>query len=116
MQTASHLNSRNDLLSVDTIVALQLLQVFRDSDQDIDRVVEFIGQHPALVEETLKRSNSLRFRGTEYVTDIFEAVSRLGFYELYNIVSDSLTAQGINPEALPPASEELEWDSIENFK
>jgi len=79
----------NGPLPLDTAVAVQLLDLFRDPDHDVDRIVELISQDPFLANETLKRCNNAFFRGKERTTDIFEAVSRLGFYEIYDIVSAS---------------------------
>jgi HD-like signal output (HDOD) protein len=73
-------------------------------------LVDFISRHPALAEETLRRCNRLKFLGHGPVTDIFEAVSRLGCYELYRIVSSPLAAQGIMHEASAQAAEELDWN------
>jgi len=113
MQTVSHLNLQPAApvaLALDAVVAIQLLTVFRDSNHDIDQVVELVNQHPALAVEMLKRCNRMKFHGAGPVTDIFEAVSRVGFYELYSIVSDSLTAQGFTPEAVVQPAQELDWD------
>ena len=110
MQTTSHQHLQTAPLPVDAVVAMQLLAVFRDSEHDIDQVVDFINQHPALAEETLRRCNRLKFLGTAPVSDIFEAVSRLGYYELYSIVSSSLAAQGITLEASAEAAEEQDWN------
>jgi HD-like signal output (HDOD) protein len=112
MQTVNHLNlpSAPATLPLDAVVAMQLLAVFRESNHDIDQVVELVNQHPALAVEMLKRCNRMKFHGSGPVTDIFEAVSRIGFYELYSIVSDSLTAQGITPASAPQPAEELDWD------
>ncbi|HEV2695297.1 MAG TPA: HDOD domain-containing protein [Verrucomicrobiae bacterium] len=114
MPTASHLNVRSHVqpaaLALDAVVAMQLLTVFRDSDHDIDQVVGLVNQHPALAEEMLKRCNRVKFYDAGPITDIFEAVSRVGFYELYNIVSDSLIAQGIMPETAEQPAEVLQWD------
>ena len=112
MPSLAHINPATGTLSLDTVVALQLLSVFKNSDNDIDEVVHFISEQPALAEETLKRCNSLRFRGSEPVSDIFEAVSRLGFYELYSIVADSLTSQGIDPEAPLPPDGIFRWEQV----
>ena len=67
-------------------VAVQLLGLFADPDRDIDRIVELVSHDPALTAETLKRCNSASLVGAEPATDMFEAVSRLGFYEVYRIV------------------------------
>jgi len=68
------------------LVAMQLLNLFSDPDRDIDRIVELVSNDPALTAETLKRCNSGQFRGAEPAADMFEAVTRLGFYEIYCIV------------------------------
>ncbi|MDR3457902.1 MAG: HDOD domain-containing protein [Verrucomicrobiae bacterium] len=114
MTPASHHNLQPTGLALDAVVAMQLLTVFRDSDHDIDQVVDLVNQHPALAAEMIKRCNRMKFHGARPVTDIFEAVSRVGFYELYSIVSDSLAAQGITPGATVQSPKELEleldWD------
>jgi len=75
-------------LPLDTSVAIQLVDLFRDPDHDVDRIVELISGNPLLAAETLKRCNNAAFGGAHRTTDIFEAVSRLGFYEIYDIVSE----------------------------
>jgi HD-like signal output (HDOD) protein len=50
-----------------------------------------------LTAETLKRSNSASFRGAERTTDVFEAMSRLGFYELYGIINASISSRTPSP-------------------
>ena len=110
MQTANHTHLQNPAVALDAVLAMQLLAVFRDSDLDVDRVVELVNQHPLLAAEMIKRCNRMKFHGAGPVTDIFEAVSRVGFYELYSIVSDSLAVQGIAPAAQAQPVEELDWD------
>jgi HD-like signal output (HDOD) protein len=63
-------------------VAIQLLELFSDSDRDIDRIVELIKHDPSLTAATLKRCNSGAVSGAEPATDMFEAVSLLGLYEI----------------------------------
>jgi putative nucleotidyltransferase with HDIG domain len=71
-------------------VAVQLLELFSDPDRDIDRIVELIKHDPSLTAETLKRCN----RGYEEpASDMFEAVSRLGLYEIYSIVVGLLASR-----------------------
>jgi len=86
-------HSLGEPLPLDTTAAVELLDLFRDPDHDVDRIVEFISHDPQLTAETLKRCNQAAFRGTERTTDIFEAVNRLGYYELYGIISASLGKQ-----------------------
>lgn len=93
MQNLDHHASRSEPLPLNPMAAIQLLDLFRDPDHDVDRIVECISQDSALSAETLRRCNSVVFGGTERVTDIFEAVSRLGYYELYGIIAASLGAK-----------------------
>jgi len=67
-------------------VAVQLLGLFNDPDRDIDRIVELISIDPSLTAETLKRCNHGCDRGDEPASDMFEAVTRLGFYQVYCVV------------------------------
>ncbi len=103
MQNLREFDPRAEPLPLETTVAVQLLDLFRDPDHDVDRIVEFISQDPLLSAETLKRCNKVAFRGNERVTDIFEAVSRLGFYELYDIIVASTAMTGLPPAEQPTA-------------
>jgi putative nucleotidyltransferase with HDIG domain len=67
-------------------VAVQLLQLFSDPDRDIDRIVKLIRHDPSLTAETLQRCNRGGLAGAEPASDMFEAVSRLGLYEIYSLV------------------------------
>ena len=98
-------------LPVDTMAAIQLLDLFRDPDHDVDRIVEFISQDPWLTAETLKRCNNAAFRGAERTTDIFEAVSRLGFYELYGIIAATVGTRKLpSPDTSAMAKQEALWN------
>lgn len=85
-----YLNGVKDLPPAPT-VAIQLLDVFNDPDRDIDRIVKLISHDASLTAETLQRCNHGCFQGAEPAQDMFDAVSRLGLYEIYSIVL-SLTA------------------------
>ena len=98
MQNYGNLAVRAEPLPLDTMAAIQLLDLFRDPDHDVDRIVEFISQDPLLAAETLKRCNNAVYRGAERTTDIFEAVSRLGFYELYGIIAASTGTQRLSQD------------------
>ncbi len=67
-------------------VATELLKLFGDPDCDIDRVVELISHDPSLTVEVLRRCNSAFLSGAQPASDMFEAVTRLGFYEVYTVV------------------------------
>jgi HD-like signal output (HDOD) protein len=90
MHDMNQLGNRNEPLPLDTAAAVQLLDLFRDPDHDLDRIVEFISQDPGLAAETVRRCNNAAFGSGERVTDVFEAVNRLGYYELYAVVEASL--------------------------
>jgi HD-like signal output (HDOD) protein len=104
MENLGNYVNRAEPLPVDTMAAIQLLDLFRDPDRDVDRIVEFISHDPRLTAETLKRCNNAVFRGAEPTTDLFEAVSRLGFYELYGIIAASTHGQ-VSPTRHAPAPE-----------
>ena len=107
MQNFSHYTQPVESLPTDSIAALQLLEMFRDPDRDIDRIVEFISHDPALTAETIRRSNNASFRGTERTNDLFEAVNRLGFYELYGLIAASIGSRPPSPDA--HSADELGW-------
>jgi len=104
MENVVSFASRIEPLPLDSVAARELLELFRDPDHDIDRIVEFISQDPWLTTETIKRCNCSAFRGVQRTTDLFEAVSRLGFYELYGIIAASIGAQFLEPGAAPGQS------------
>lgn len=62
-----------------------LLTMFRNPDCDLDKVVTLVAHDPALTAEILKRCNSAMLAIDHPISDIFEAVMRLGLYEVYCI-------------------------------
>jgi HD-like signal output (HDOD) protein len=68
-------------------VATELLGLFGDANRDLDRIVELISHDPSLTAEVLKRCNSAALSGPEPASDMFEVVTRLGFYEVYRVVA-----------------------------
>ena len=76
-------------------VAIELLGLFNDPDRDIDRVVQLISHDPSLTAEVLKRCGSAAFGG-RLPTDVFEAVNRLGFYEVYCVVVSVVGARSMS--------------------
>lgn len=76
---------------------VKLLELFKNPDPDIDEVVGLISHDPAFTVEVLKRCNSA-FIGTEKpAEEMFEAVSRLGFQEIYEIVLAMFAAAALLP-------------------
>src|SRR5581483_3976078 len=80
-----YLNSISSLPVSPTLIN-ELLGLFKDPDREVDQVVKLISFEPSLTAELLKRSNTVYFASSEPVTDVFEAVTRLGFYEVCCIV------------------------------
>jgi putative nucleotidyltransferase with HDIG domain len=64
---------------------LKLIELFRRPDRDVDEIVVLLEQDPSLTTEVLRRCNSSFFGHETPVTDINEAVFRLGFYEVYRL-------------------------------
>lgn len=96
-------------LPISPTLVTQLLQVFREPDQEIDEVVRLISYEPALTAEILKRCNSSYFAGQEPAGDIFESVSRLGFYEVYQMV---VALFGAGTKSLDGATEGLDVEKL----
>lgn len=87
----------------------ELLALFREPDRDVDQVVRLISYEPSLTAQVLRMCNSACFVGDQPPGDIFEAVSRLGFYQVYCLVVSLFGAktkslkgadQGVNVEEL----------------
>ena len=74
-------------------IATELLDLFKNENHDVDRIVELINHDPALTMEVLKRCNSAFFGGRTPVSDMFQAVTRVGFYEIYCAVVSMLASR-----------------------
>jgi HD-like signal output (HDOD) protein len=68
------------------VLVTELLTLFREPDRDVDQVVQLISYEPSLTAQILRTCNSAFFAGEQPPGDIFEAVSRLGFYQVYCLV------------------------------
>lgn len=76
-------------------IATKLLGMFSDPNRDIDVIVELITHDPSLTVEVLKRCNSGLLGRNRPVSDMFEAVTRLGFYEVYCVVAALVGARAM---------------------
>jgi putative nucleotidyltransferase with HDIG domain len=89
---------------------VKLLEVFKQPDPDIEEVVKLISHDPSFTVEVLKRCNSAFFAGDKPAEDMFEAVSRLGFHEIYQIVLAMFAASAIlRPGAGGGSHVEILW-------
>ena len=68
------------------MLVTELLTLFKEPDRDIDHVVQLISYEPSLTAQILRTCNSAFFAGEQPPGDIFEAVSRMGFYQVYCMV------------------------------
>lgn len=70
-------------LPIPPLVIIKLIATFREPYADMHDVARLLSQDPSLTAEVLKRCNSGFFRAEEPTVDIFEAVMRMGYYEVY---------------------------------
>jgi len=84
---------------------IELLGLLDDPNSHLDRFVELIRHDPALTAKILKRVNSAHFSLGEPTMDIFEVITRLGFYEVYCVVA---AATGASIMALGKAKDRLD--------
>jgi HD-like signal output (HDOD) protein len=87
-------------------VLVRLIALFQQPDRDVDGIVELMRQDPSLTAEVLRHSNSAYFGQEEPIVDVFEAVTRVGFYEVYKTAVASLGRRRCNGGATPAA---LTW-------
>lgn len=87
MSKADHYIAKVKKLPPAPTVVTELLRLFSDPDHDLDQIVELISLEPSLTAEVLKLCNSASFAGSEPISDVFSAISRLGFYEVYCLVT-----------------------------
>jgi len=87
---------------------IRLIELFRQPDRDVDEVVGLMRQDPAVTAEVLRRCNSSAFGNDEPVMDTYEAVFRLGFYEVYRIAV-ALFGQQSMAMAKVARGIEVEW-------
>ncbi len=66
---------------------IELMNLLKKPDRDIDQLVAVMSHDPSLTAEILKRCNSAFIGGEQPATDLFEATFRLGFHEVYRVAS-----------------------------
>jgi putative nucleotidyltransferase with HDIG domain len=65
----------------------ELLSVLRDDDVDSSRVVELISFDPGITASVLRLCNSAFYAGAMPADDLLDAVNRLGFRQVYQLVA-----------------------------
>jgi putative nucleotidyltransferase with HDIG domain len=87
---------------------IQLIELFRQPDTDVDQIVTLLSRDPALSVEVLRRCNSAFFALDTPVMDINEAVFRMGFYEIYQMTVSLSGMRALTPkENVPGFSAEI---------
>lgn len=75
----------------------ELLQLLRRSDVDAEKVVNLIKYDPALTVGVLQLANSAYFGSACPAEDLNEAVTRLGFQQVYILVAAISGARSLSP-------------------
>ncbi|HEY1786741.1 MAG TPA: HDOD domain-containing protein [Verrucomicrobiae bacterium] len=81
---------------------IQLIELFRQPDTDVDEIVTLLSRDPALCLEVLRRCNSAFFALDTPVMDINEAVFRMGFYEVYQMTVSLFGMRALTPKENVP--------------
>jgi putative nucleotidyltransferase with HDIG domain len=68
------------------MLVTKLLALFREPDRDLDQVIQLISYDPSLTAQIFRTANSAAFAGENPPGDIFEAVARIGIYQVYCLV------------------------------
>lgn len=74
---------RVEHLPMPPLVIIKLIATFREPYADMGDVARLLSQDPSLTAEVLRRCNSGFFRSEEPTLDIFDAIMRMGYYEVY---------------------------------
>lgn len=75
----------------------ELLQLLRRPDVDADKVVNLIRYDPSLTVSVLQLANSAFFGSARPAEDLSEAVTRLGFQQVYILVAAVSGARNLSP-------------------
>ncbi len=79
------------------VILPQLLQLLNQSTVDSNRVVELISCDTALTASVLRLCNSAIFASGAPASDLFEAVMRMGFGRVYELVVAIVGARAMRP-------------------
>lgn len=93
-------------------ILVKLLDLFKQPDQSIDEIVKLIGHDPSFTAEVLRRCNTVHFGANQPAGDIAEAVTRLGFQEVYNVVLGMFASEAILRPGYSPHVEILWRHSV----
>jgi putative nucleotidyltransferase with HDIG domain len=88
---------------------VKLLDLVKHPDPDLSEVVKLISHDPAFTVEVLKRCNSAFFSGEKPAEDMFDAMSRLGIHEIYQIILAMFAAAAILRPGMDASHVEILW-------
>jgi putative nucleotidyltransferase with HDIG domain len=71
----------------------ELMKLLKQTDVDSSKVVKLISFDPALTANVLRICNSAYFGGATPTSDLQEAVTRLGFQQVYQLVAAAMGAR-----------------------
>jgi len=101
--------ARADHLPPAPAVQTQLLGLLGDPNADGAQITNILSYDPALTANILKVTNSSLFAGHEPVQDIHEAVMRLGYTQLYQMVAFVCWAQSLTRHGACADSDTRLW-------
>ncbi|MCJ8170113.1 HDOD domain-containing protein [Atopomonas sediminilitoris] len=81
-------NKIHDLPTIPKVVQ-ELIQMFNDPNADLDKIADKISLEQVISAKVLRLANSPRFRGSQEITSIGDASSRLGMNTLRTLVMAS---------------------------
>jgi putative nucleotidyltransferase with HDIG domain len=78
-------------------VVPELLKLLNQADVDSSRVVKLISLEPSLTANVLRVCNSAYFAPALAISDVQEAITRLGFQQVFQLVTAATTAKLLSP-------------------
>jgi putative nucleotidyltransferase with HDIG domain len=91
-----YLNKVRNLPPAPTVLP-ELMSLLDNQDVDTSRIVAVIGYDPGLTANVLQLCNSVSFASATPVDDLNEAVTRLGFNEIFRLVAAVIGARTMGP-------------------
>lgn len=105
----SYIENVKNLPATPTVM-VKLVALFQQPDRDVDDIVNLMRQDASLTAEVLRHSNSAYFGHDEPIVDVFEAITRVGFYEVYKTAVTRLGSQSLQaPKGASKADAEKLW-------
>ena len=95
-QLDEYLDKVNQLPPAPTILT-ELLILLGQSDIDVSQVVDLIAYDPSLTAAVLRLCNSAYFGSSSPATNLYEAITRVGFYETYRLVAAIVGSRTLSP-------------------